>query len=111
MYALYSTTGSQKWSIGMGGTATVNGSPTVSYDSIIYVGTSNSGILAIKDNGFKNVTILWRSLIGNIAVATTPTLTANNIVLFGSSNFKFYALNSKNGSFIWSYTTGIFLWY
>ena len=111
MFAFYPS-GSQKWSksVGTGTNAAINGSPTVSYDSTVYVGTVGSGLAALKDNGFNNVTLLWRTSTSN-AIATTPTLTANNVVLFGTSGSRLYAVNSKSGSVIWQFITGLPLYY
>ena len=88
-------------------TGSINSSPVVSSDGIVYFGSDTCDLNAI--NGVKG-TLKWKTSLGSTCtVYSTPTLSSKNIVYIGTDNLvkaNFWAINMNTGAYIWSYATG-----
>jgi outer membrane protein assembly factor BamB len=100
VYAVNIETGQQEWqSESLGGS--IVGTPALSADGILYVGTFNSEVVALSAADGK---ILWR-------VATSdwvwggPVLQADRLY-FGDLAGKIYAVDAKTGAIIWQQQPG-----
>jgi outer membrane protein assembly factor BamB len=92
VYSLDAATGREVWvSQDLGGALV--GSPAVSLDGILYIGTFGKEMLALNTT---NGSIKWRHTTQDWVWAG-PTL-ANNVLYFGDLSGNFYALNPSDGT-------------
>jgi outer membrane protein assembly factor BamB len=77
--------------------------PTISADNVIYVGTGQGTLYAVKTDG----TQVWKvGLTSGRAIRTSAALGGDGTIYLGADDGKFYAVDPKNGSVKWTYTTG-----
>jgi outer membrane protein assembly factor BamB len=97
----HGATGSLVWSFQ---TTNIIGasSPSIGSDGTIYVGSWDSNVYAINNNG----TLQW-SFPTNNYVFSTPTIAANGTIYVSSTDGYLYALN-PNGSLAWKFQSGGF---
>ena len=82
----------------------VKSSPAVGDDNIIYVGSDDKYLYALKDGGTDNVTEEWKFETGD-KLASSPVIGANRKIYFGCLDSHVYALHS-DGEKSWSVKTG-----
>jgi len=93
--------GSLKWKFSMGDGA--ESSPAIGPDGTIYVGSYDSSLYAIQDEGNFG-SLKWRFPTGGW-VDGSPTVDGCGTVYFGSRDSTLYALN-PDGSLRWSFPAG-----
>jgi outer membrane protein assembly factor BamB len=76
------------------------GSPVISSNKVLYVGSFGNQIVAINA---ENGEIIWK-IPTDDWVWSGPAL-KDNVIYFGDLNTSFYALNAENGSTLWKFTT------
>jgi outer membrane protein assembly factor BamB len=100
VYAVNVETGEQEWqSEKLGGS--IVGTPALSADGILYVGTFNNEIVALQAADGE---ILWRVATGDW-VWGGPVLQGERL-FFGDLSGKIYAVDAKTGAIIWQQQPG-----
>jgi outer membrane protein assembly factor BamB len=94
LYAIDLANGNLVWKTDLGGAA-VN-APSLSQDGVLYVGTLNNEVVAVKAS---DGAVVWRYKASN-AVWSQPAI-ANNEVIFGDLNGYVYALDAAKGTEKW----------
>ena len=92
--------GTRRWSFVMGdGTES---SPAIGPDGMVYIGSYDGNLYAIRDMGDDYV-LEWTFPTGG-AIDASPTVDGNGTIYIGSRDSTFYALN-PDGTIRWSYKT------
>jgi outer membrane protein assembly factor BamB/PKD repeat protein len=84
------------------------GTPVIGPLGTIYVGSADSKLYALTDNGTSTPTIKWRFTAGD-AITSSPVVGADGTVYVGCNDHVFYALEDIGTSAAkikWSFTTG-----
>lgn len=96
LYALNPKTGNELWSIDLGGTTV--GSPEISEEGVLYIGTFASEVLAINsENGVQ----VW-SFQAHDWIWAAPIL-VNDVIYATDTSGWIYALEADTGRLIWNY--------
>jgi outer membrane protein assembly factor BamB len=101
LYSLTST-GELRWSIDLGGDMS-SSSPTIGLDGTVYIGSASpsNSFSAINNDG----TIKWTfSDIGS-AFTSSVAISSNGTIYIGSENGNVYALDSSDGTSVWTFPT------
>lgn len=96
LYAFNATTGATLWKVQVGHGYPVSETPAVAH-GVVYIGASNVGVLAYNA---ATGAALWSSSFGEGKV-----IVANGVV-YSIGYQTAYALTTKKGGFLWSYTLG-----
>lgn len=94
--------GSAKWNMLIGGTLGIESTPAIGPDGTIYVGSYDSLVYAIDDEGSEG-TVKWTFKTGG-PVDASPTVDADGTIYIGSNDSVMYAIN-PDGTEKWSYPT------
>jgi outer membrane protein assembly factor BamB len=100
VYALNAATGALIWKYQTG--SLVESSPAVS-NGVVYVGSDDNNVYAIRAKGPNAGTPLWKFATGS-EVYQSPVVT-NNTVFVGSQDANLYALDAATGSLQWTVAT------
>jgi outer membrane protein assembly factor BamB len=120
VYALNTASGTQNWSDNLTYSCSVGtissrlvrppqyvGSQTVSSpsvsDGVVFIGYNNSVYALHGETG----ATIWSAQLSDqsCGVPSSPAV-ANGVLYIGSQDNNVYALNARNGTILWSYTTG-----
>ena len=82
--------------------------PTAVLDNVLYVGSSDGGVCALKTNNGEKI---WNQSLGNLSQISlgavngvTSPAAANGVVYIASNDDNLYALNATSGDILWNYT-------
>jgi outer membrane protein assembly factor BamB len=99
LYAI-NTDGQLKWKTKENLGGAIVGSPAISENKVLYIGSFGSQMVAINA---QNGDIIWKTPTDGW-VWSGPAL-KDNVVYFGDLNTSFYALNAEDGSTLWKFQT------
>jgi outer membrane protein assembly factor BamB len=93
--------GTRRWSFVMQDGC--ESSPAIGRDGMVYVGSYDGNVYAIRDLGY-DYELEWAFQTGG-TVDASPTVDGNGVIYIGSRDSTFYALN-PDGTVRWSYKAG-----
>jgi outer membrane protein assembly factor BamB len=102
LYAL-NHDGSLKWSFEGGGG--FFSSPALGQNNTLYITCLDGYLYAIEDMGTYGEQ-KWRTYLDYYFNLSSPAIGEDSTVYVGSPSFRFYSLNSDNGSINWNWITG-----
>ncbi|UCF13480.1 MAG: PQQ-like beta-propeller repeat protein [Thermoplasmatales archaeon] len=99
LYAFYTNNGTVKWAYDVGNS--IESSPAIGDDGIIYFGDWSGNIHAVYPNGTRK----WRYTTGDV-VSSSPAIGQDGTVYVGSHDDYVYAFYPNNGTVKWKFKTG-----